>query len=48
VSVHNAFWAFPMTVLFPNLLRTRPVCGELLILAQWEDEVQTCQRSRDG
>jgi len=24
------------------------VCGELLILAEWEDEGQTCQRWRDG
>ena len=24
------------------------VCGELLILAERDDEVQTCQRSRDG
>jgi len=25
-----------------------PVCGELLILAERENEVQTCQRWRDG
>ena len=24
------------------------VCGELLILAKWENDAQTCQRSRDG
>jgi len=25
-----------------------PVCGELLILAERDNGVQTCQRSRDG
>jgi len=25
-----------------------PVCGELLILAEQETKVQTCQGSRDG
>ena len=52
-SQAGPFDQWPTGMGFDYFLRLRrrrhqPVCGELLILAERENEVQTCQRSRDG